>query len=155
MISPFLHPSWGLPWWLNGRESTCQCRRRRFDLWVSYIPWRRKWQPSPVFLPRKSHGQRSLVCYSPWRPRVGHDLATKQQEQVVLICQQIVFWSDSTIHKLIREQLSSYFQRLSAAIPTTWMAWIDSIILRPGATFRNISQVKKLRHKILVIIFES
>ena len=38
----------------------------RFDLWVGKIPWRRKWQPTPVFLPGKSHGQRSLSGYSPW-----------------------------------------------------------------------------------------
>ena len=37
----------------------------RFDLWIAKIPWRRKWQPTPVFLPGKSHGQRSLVGYSP------------------------------------------------------------------------------------------
>ena len=37
-----------------------------FDPWVGKIPWRRKWQPSPVFLPGKSHGQRSLAGYSPW-----------------------------------------------------------------------------------------
>ena len=43
-----------------------QCERPRFDLWVGKIPWRRKWQPTPVQLPRKSHGQRSLVGYSPW-----------------------------------------------------------------------------------------
>ena len=47
---------------------------------VGKIPWRRKWQPSPVFLPGKSHGQRSLADYGPWgRKEVGHDLATKQQ----------------------------------------------------------------------------
>ena len=40
-----------------------------------------KWQPTPVFLPRKSHGQRSLAGYSPWgHKRVGHDLATKQHQ---------------------------------------------------------------------------
>ena len=39
----------GLPWWLSGKESACQCRRRRFDPWVGKIPWRRKWQPTPVF----------------------------------------------------------------------------------------------------------
>ena len=39
--------------------------RHRFDIWVGTIPWRRKWQPTPVFLPRESHGQRSLVGYSP------------------------------------------------------------------------------------------
>ena len=44
------------------------------------IPWRRKWQPTPVFLHGKSHGQRSLVGCSPWgRKRVGHDFETKQQ----------------------------------------------------------------------------
>ena len=37
-----------------------------FDTWVRKIPWRRKWQPTPVFLPGESHGQRSLVGYSPW-----------------------------------------------------------------------------------------
>ena len=44
------------------------------------IPWRRKWQPVPVFWPGKSHGQRNLVGYNPWVcKRTGHDLATKQQ----------------------------------------------------------------------------
>ena len=59
----------GLPRWLSGKESTCQCRRhkrRRFYPWLGKIPWRRKWQPSPVFLPGKSHGWRSLAGYSPW-----------------------------------------------------------------------------------------
>ena len=59
----------GLPGWLSGKEPTCQCRRlkrRRFHPWVGKIPWRRTWQPTPVFLPRKSSGQRSLVGYSPW-----------------------------------------------------------------------------------------
>ena len=43
-----------------------QCRRHGFDLWVGKIPWRRVWQPTPVFLPGESHGQRSLAGYSPW-----------------------------------------------------------------------------------------
>ena len=41
-------------------------REASFDLWVRKFPWRRKWQPTPVFLPGKSHGQRSLVGYSPY-----------------------------------------------------------------------------------------
>ena len=46
------------------------------------IPWRRKWQPNSVFLPGKSHRQRSLVAYSPRDcKRVGHGLGTKQQQQ--------------------------------------------------------------------------
>ena len=51
---------------MGGKESTCQCRRCEFDPWVLKIPWRRKWQPTPGFLPGKSYGQRSLVGYSPW-----------------------------------------------------------------------------------------
>ena len=47
-----------LPRWLSGKESTCQCRRHRFDPWVGKIPWKKNWQPTPVFLPGKSHGQR-------------------------------------------------------------------------------------------------
>ena len=47
-----------LPWWLSSKESTCQCRRHGFDPWVRKIPWRRKWQPTLVFLPGKSHGQK-------------------------------------------------------------------------------------------------
>ena len=55
----------GLPRWLGDKEPTCQCRRPGFDPWVGKIPWRRKWQPTPVFLPGKSHGWRSLEGYSP------------------------------------------------------------------------------------------
>ena len=47
-------------------KSVClQCGRPGFDPWIGKIPWRRKWQPTPVFLPGESHGQRSLVDYSP------------------------------------------------------------------------------------------
>ena len=55
--------------WLSGRESACQRRRHkscRFDPWVGKIPWRRKWQAPPVFLPGESHRQRNLGGYSPW-----------------------------------------------------------------------------------------
>ena len=54
---------------LVGKESACQCRRPRrcgFDPWVGKIPWRRKWQPTPVFLSRESCGERSLLGHSPW-----------------------------------------------------------------------------------------
>ena len=42
------------------------CRRPRFCPWVGKIPWKREWQPTPVFLTIEFHGQRSLVGYSPW-----------------------------------------------------------------------------------------
>ena len=44
-----------------GRRKRCE-----FHPWVEKIPWRKKWQPTPVFLPGETHGQRSLVDYSPW-----------------------------------------------------------------------------------------
>ena len=45
----------------------------RVSSWVRKIPWRRKWQPTPVFLPGGFHGQRSLAGYNPWVCRsVGH-----------------------------------------------------------------------------------
>ena len=43
-----------------------QRRRCGFHPWVGKIPWRRKWQPTPVFFPGESHGRRSLVGYSLW-----------------------------------------------------------------------------------------
>ena len=60
---------YGLPRWLSGKETACQCRRCRFDPWVRKIPWKWKWLPTPVFLPGEFHGQRSLVGYSPWVAR--------------------------------------------------------------------------------------
>ena len=50
--------AWYFPKWLSGKESTCQCWRRGFNIWVGKISWRKKWLPTPV---GKSYGQRSLA----------------------------------------------------------------------------------------------
>ena len=50
----------------DGKKSAYNVGRPGFDPWVRKIPWRRKWHPTPVLLPGKSHGLRSLVGYSPW-----------------------------------------------------------------------------------------
>ena len=61
------------------------------DPWVRKIPWKRKWQPTLVFLPGKSHGQRNLVGYRPGGHKgVEHNLATKQQQDILT----------SNIHKI-------------------------------------------------------
>ena len=55
--------TWGFPGAVSGTEPTCQCRRHkrcRSDPWVRKIPWKRAWQPPPVFWPGESHGLRSL-----------------------------------------------------------------------------------------------
>ena len=57
----------GLLRWLSGKETVCQCTRRRrhgFSPWVEKIPWSWKWQPTPGFLPGKSHEQKHLMVYS-------------------------------------------------------------------------------------------
>ena len=64
----------------SGKEPACQCRRQRrcgFDPWVGKIPWRRKWQPTPVFLPGKFHAQRILEGYRPW----GHTESDRTEQQ--------------------------------------------------------------------------
>ena len=67
----------GLLWWLRNWTICLQCRRPWFPPWVGKIPWRRKWQPTPVFLPGEFHGQRSLAGskWVGWQ-RVGHDWVT-------------------------------------------------------------------------------
>ena len=60
-----------LPRWLSGKKNPLTSARRckrggRIDPWAETIPWRRAWQPPPLFLPGESHGQRSLRGYSPW-----------------------------------------------------------------------------------------
>ena len=77
----------GIPGWLSSKESTCQCRRCRFDPWVRKIPWRRKWWPIPVFLLGKSHGQRSLEGCSPWGPKeVDTASLPTQKHSIALLC---------------------------------------------------------------------
>ena len=50
----------------GGPPALLQCRRPGFNPWVRKVSWRRKWQPTPVFLPGKSHGRRNWLGYSPW-----------------------------------------------------------------------------------------
>ena len=57
---------YGLPWWLRWENVCLQWGKPGFNPWVRKISWRRKWQSTPVLLPGKSHGQKSLVGYSPW-----------------------------------------------------------------------------------------
>ena len=65
-----MYANWALraSWWLSG-----QCKRWGFHPWTGNFPWTKKWQPTPVFLPRKFYEQRNLVDYSRWSHKVGHD----------------------------------------------------------------------------------
>ena len=70
----------------NPPASVEECKRRRFSLWVRKIPWRRKWQPTLVFLPGRFRELRSLVGYSPWGLR-----ESDMTGQLSSIIQHIVF----------------------------------------------------------------
>ena len=83
-------------------------RRPGFNPWVGKIPWRREWQPTAMFLPGKSHQQRSLAGYSLWGCRVGHNWATYRFVIVWIIVYilYVSFWSSHCIqyclHILLR-----------------------------------------------------
>ena len=71
----------------SDKEPACQCRRHKrlgFHPWVRKIPWRRKWQPTPIFLPGEFHGQRSLEDYSPWGHKKSDttERLTQQQQKI-------------------------------------------------------------------------
>ena len=77
--------SLGFPGGSASKESACQwrrCKRHGFDPWIRKIPWRRKWQPIPLFLPGKFHGQRSLAGHSPCGHKV---LATTEHTFLFLL----------------------------------------------------------------------
>ena len=57
------------------------------ETWVGKNPWRRKWQPTPVYLPGESHGQRSLVGYSPWGHKESD--ATEVNEHACMHAKQL------------------------------------------------------------------
>ena len=79
---------WGLEAQLVKNKNSPQSRRHNFDPWEGKIPWKRAWQPTPVLLPGESHGQRSLVGWSPWGGSVRHDWSdlARTPEASSLIC---------------------------------------------------------------------
>ena len=95
----------GFPGGASGKKKpSCQCRRRQrlgFNLWVRKISWNGKWQPTPVFLPRKFHGQSALVGYSPW----GHkesDMTEQLSTQTIFLHKKEREWSRSVVSDSLR-----------------------------------------------------
>ena len=94
LLAPSMHHLYGgFPGGIKAKESVCQCRRYKrcsFNPWVGKIPWRRKWQPTPVLLLGQSHGLRSLAGYSPWGCKESDTTeqahASSNQEIILVIC---------------------------------------------------------------------
>ena len=67
--------------WVKNLLAMQRHKRRQFNPWVGQIPWRRKWQLTPILLTRKSHGQRNLAGYSPW----GTKSQTRLREVALMV----------------------------------------------------------------------
>ena len=102
LVSIFLsrHTLWvGASLWLSGYRICLRCKRNKFDPWVGKIPWRRKWQSTPVFLPGKPHGQRKLVCYYLWVPKSQTQLSDELTTAAIWVgknfylCVFLWFWN--------------------------------------------------------------
>ena len=94
-----------LPKWHSGKESACQCRRCGFSPWVRKMPWRRKWQPTPVFLPGNFHGQRSPVGLK------SMGIAKSQTQLRNRALETLVWeggWASRILRKLLRKQWWSW-----------------------------------------------
>ena len=96
-----MHPNvhWSFPDGTMVNNLPAKCRRPKrsaFDPWIGKIPWSRKWQCTPIFLPGSSHGQRSLAGYSPW----GH---TTEQAHTQCSLQRYL----STIAKTVSHSVMS------------------------------------------------
>ena len=75
--------TWGFPGGTSSKKPACQCtrcKRRGFSPWVRRIPWRRAWQPAPIFLPGECHGQRSLVEFTAWHRELNLVLCDNLEE---------------------------------------------------------------------------
>ena len=104
------NPCKGLPSGSVHEESACQWRRRGFDPWIGKIPWRRAWQPTPVFLPGESHRHRSLVGYSPWGGKESDTTGATEHAQ-----------------KPVPQLLTVLLQPMNAQIAVSWVFRILNI----------------------------
>ena len=100
-LSNFTLTCMGFPGDTSGKESTCQCSRLKkhlFNTWIRTIPWRRKWQPIPVFLPGIS--QRSLAGYSPWCCKELDTTMTEQTHSKVCIYYILLYTKQSQFQQI-------------------------------------------------------
>ena len=119
---------------LAGKEPACQCRRGRFDPWVRKSPWRRKWQPTPVFLPGESHEERSLAGYDP-RGRKESDRTEQLSTQPGIVS----FESPNPQQGLSGPR--TYVKVIVALCPTLWDPMDCS---PPGSSVHGILQARIL-----------
>ena len=126
----------------DGKSVCLQCGRPGFNPWVGKIPWRRKWQPTPVFLPGKSHGWRSPVDYSPWVAKLAY-------RNLLRMCSVAQSWPTLCdpmnrsmpglpVHHQLPESTQTHVHRVSDAIQPS------HLLLSPSPPALNLSQHRGL-----------
>ena len=108
-----------------------QCRRHRFNPWVGKIPWRKKWLPTPVFLPGKFHRQQSLAAYSLWDHK---ELDTTEQ-----LTFSVSIYNQHVLHKACQYPHTLAHPLASSPKGDLWLpflgAWCWAGLLRCTASF--------------------
>ena len=110
----------GFPGGASGKEPACQCRRCAFDPWIGKIPWRRAWQPTVLFLPGKSYGQRSLVVNSPQSCVESDMTEASQHKQIQCQTRLILLLIINLIYFLQFSSNKAYWAPLSFNETTVW-----------------------------------
>ena len=97
---PFFFLFWPSPWASqvvlvvkNPPTNAGDLKRLEFDPWVRRIHWGRAWQPTPLFLPGESHGQRSLAGYSPWGRKESDMTEATWHARVAVKAQSPIHWT--------------------------------------------------------------
>ena len=113
--------------------------RPRFNPWVGKIPWRRKWQCTPVFLPGESNGQRSLVGYNPWDFRVRQDWPTNTDRQL----DNQVLCSISNFIKRINSITSLYRSEMLYLVSVKCIWWKKATSVSVGLWWHLLDTLNK------------
>ena len=129
----------GLPTWFVSKESACQCRKHRFNSWARKLPWKRKWQPTPVFLSGKSHGQRSLTGYN---HGVTKMLDTTQQLNNSNITLPAIEYGSSTNTPL--KNIKRYFFKVKKRYPSSKISETCAL----SYLFQHYSQWPRYRNNL-------
>ena len=134
------------PWTITHQAQSI--RRCGFDPWVGKIPWRRAWQPTPVFLPGESHGQRSLAGHSPWGHKESDTIEWLNKNRQVLPSPGLSCSGDEPLQDIILQPVSGTypladclvmrpFHRMLAFFHSCLLSFLGHLILFPSKTPRE------------------
>ena len=137
-----------------------RCRRSGFDPWVGNTPWRRPWQPTPVFLPGESHGQRSLSAYSPqghgWSNWAHTTLHMENSFKVILNLKKTIITLQNFLFLQVNITIWSFSTTLPLPPPLpissscSWIAYWNVTIVLVGFSLIHILPSVKWLHQAII-----